>query len=974
MKPYSKIFIGVSLAISTMNITFAQETSNSATDQQANEKDVEVIRVTGSRIVRKDYASSSPVVTVSAEQMDGFGAVTVEESLNVLPQFVEGGNAGTVSIGGGGGATLNMRALGTNRNLILLDQHRLPISSPFGSVDTNVIPTIMLRGVEVLTGGASSVYGSEAISGVVNFQSSDYFDGVKFSLEYGDSQAGGTEKDDMSILVGARSDDDKGRLLFAMARNDRSELRGEDRDFFNYAIGSSFIGQGTYRAGGNDPSQAAVNSLFQNYGINQTVSTDRLGFNDDGSLFSQLGGALNYVGPDGEDSLYWVKNGSEVRQPVGRQGTALKGLKRYNTFVKGEYDLSDEITAYGQFLFSDSVTSGSASRNLTLFGPTATIPVSNPFIPDDLTTLLASRTDPTADFILNQRFLGIDERTHQESFKTTQYIVGLKGYLGYEDWTFDLYAARDSVTSNEEIQNIVLGSRINQLLHASDGGDSLCQGGYNPFGLANATNISEECQQFMAPDVTSTLSTTRRHYEGVISGTLFELPAGFVQFSATASYRTDSLNFNPSLSVQTNDALGVGQSLPTSGETNTTEFGGELLVPLVDGETLIESLDLTAGFRSSNQDVTGNGNSWNVGLEWRPSETTFVRTSLQHALRAPNIGELYSASLGSEVTVGDPGDDANLGDPCDIRNAGRLGVNNSQIEALCLSQGLPLAQIDSFEHTTTSLPTSTGGNTELTPEKAKTVTVGLVWQPQLSDQDLSVSIDYWSIKIDDVISTINGRDVINRCFDPTFNATFSTDNEFCQLISRESATGTVSEISTTYLNLASIETSGIDIQLNHAIDLGAGKLRTNIAVGWLNEYQEQSLPDEDYLDFAGTIGGPANRAADNDIHPELTIAISPTYQWGALSTSLRWRYIDSMDAKSTITNIGSTTPSVPSMSYFDLSTSYDIYDDGSLLLKASISNLFDKQPPEVDGQIGQTRLGTYDVIGRAFTVGLQGSF
>jgi outer membrane receptor protein involved in Fe transport len=961
MNKFNVIFGALLTAmVSGANPAFGQTTTG---DQAV----LEEIQVTGSRIVRKDYSSSSPVVTIPVEQLQEFGAVTVEQTLNTMPQFTEGANAGTLSIGGGVGATLNMRALGSTRNLVLMDQRRLPVVNQFGVVDTNIVPIGILQGVEVLTGGASSVYGSEAISGVVNFQSIDYFEGVNLFADYGNAFDGDADVTNLSAIWGAASDSGRTRAVLGFGYTNRGALRGEDREFFSDAIPSSFIGQGAFRSGGNAPDQGAVDALFQSYGVSGAPSTDRLAFNDDGTLFTQFGGALNYKGPDGADTLFSVVNGTEVRQPVGRQGTALKELERYSGYAKAEYDFTDDIQAYGQFLYADSTTSGSASLNLTLFGPTALVPITNPFIPADLAGLLATRPDPTAPFIFEQRFMGIGERTHNEGLDTTQFVIGLKGALGFSDWVFDLYGLRDSTDSVETIEDLALGSRLNQLLQATDGGASLCAGGYNPFGLANATSMSNECQTFLAPSDVSTLSVDRDLFEATATGTLFALPAGDVQVSVGASYRKDSVEYIPSVSIVTNDALGLGQSNPSSGATKTTEFGGELLAPL-----FTDKLDLTAGFRVSDQDVSGNGNSWNIGLEWSPTDSIFIRGSFQQAIRAPNIGELFSASLGNEVTVGDPGTNPNAGDPCDIRTASRMGPNGAQVAAICVAQGIPQAIVDMFQHTTTALPASTGGNVGLEPEEADTITLGVVWRPSFDNQDLSVTVDYWSIDIEGVIKTIDGVSVLQRCFNPAFNPNFDPTNEFCQLVSRESATGTVTEISTTFLNLATLKTSGVDVQLSHAVDFGPGQLRSNLAIGWLNSYEEQSLPGEPFLEYAGTIGGPANRSVDNDVHPEWKVSFTPTYAFGDATVSMRWRYLSSMADRQTVLNPSSTLPGVPSVNYFDLFGTYALTDD--VLLRAGVTNIFDEDPPEVSGQIGQTRIGTYDVIGPSFSIGLQASF
>lgn len=953
--------IGIGLAIASVGQAFAQAPG------EGDAAALEEITVIGTRIQRKDDSSSSPVVTVGVDAIRDAGALTVENYLNTMPQFAEGSNAGTVSIGGGVGATLNMRALGSTRNLVLLDQRRLPVANQFGVVDVNIVPPVMIKGVEVLTGGASSVYGSEAISGVVNFQSRPFFEGIETSIEYGDTFDSVADVTDISVVGGASSASGRGRALLALGYTDRSALRGEDRDFFKFAIPSSFIGQGVFRSGGNAPDQAAVTALFQSYGITAVPRTDQLAFNDDGSLFTQFGGALNYQGPTADDTLFWVANGTEVRQPVGRQGTALKALERFNAFAKIEYDLTDSVTAYGQVLHSETETSGSASLNITLFGPTALVPITNPFIPGDLAALLATRPDATAPFILEQRFMGIGERIHNESLSTTQYVVGVTGRTGLKDWTFDIFGSHDSTDAVETIENLSLASRLNQLLQAPDGGLSLCEGGFNPFGLANSMAISAECQQFMAPDDVSTTTVERNAFDASFTGTLFSLPAGDVQASVSATYREDSVVFIPSISIITNDALGLAPSSPSSGATETTEIGGELLVPLFR-----DHLNLTAGYRHADQNVSGSGDSWNVGLEWRPIQSLFIRGSYQQAIRAPNIGELFSASLGAEFTVGDPTSNPNNGDPCDIRTASRMGPNGDDVELICIAQGMNPALVDAFTHTTTALPGSTGGNVNLDPETADTITFGFVWKPDIGSNDLSITVDYWEISIDDVIKTIDGPAVLQRCFNSTFNPTLDPDNAFCQLISRGSATGTVTEVSTDFLNLASLETSGIDVQVNHSIEIGPGQLQTNVSVGWLNNYEEQSLPNDPFLDYAGSIGGPANRVADNDVHPEWKLSVTPTFAFGPASFAVRWRYLSSMEARQVVLNPSATTPGVPSVSYFDLFGTYEFSD--RMMLRASVTNIFDEDPPEVSGQIGQTRIGTYDVLGPTFTIGFQASF
>jgi len=928
------------------------------------------VTVIGSRIARLDKYLSSPVISIRREQIEEFGAITVEEVLNTLPQFIDGQTAATNAIGGGGGATLNLRAMGSVRNLVLLDQRRLPMATPFGEVDVNILPTVLLKEIEILTGGASSVYGSEAISGVVNFHSRSHFNGVEVNYQQGSSIDSGFDKTDLSILAGTEGKDGRIKMLFALGQTDRSGLSGFDRlDSYRFAGPSSFIAQGTFRAGNNAPSQTTIDALFQGYGVTESPQLDRIGFNDDGSLFTQFGGGLNYRGPTNTDNpLFWLRpNGDgidEVRMAVWKTGVQLKPLDRNNAFAKVSFDINDSLTTYFQFLYADTTTRGSVGHNVTAFGPQIMVPVTHPDIPTDLASLLASRPDPNAPFIMEQRYLGLRERYFDENFSTSQYLLGAKGDLVFRDWQFDIYASRDAVTGIETNESTTMASRINQLLQATDGGESLCEGGFNPFGLTNSSIISAECQQFMSPDSVSKLTTDRKLFEASITGPLINLPAGDAQLSLTASYREDKLKFTPSFALEQGDILGRPASSPTTGSTTTIELGGELLIPVVKDAPLAKSLNIATGFRRSDQNVAGAFNSWHFGLEWQIAKTLFARGNVQRALRAPNMGELFAGDVGGEIQVGTP---PAKGDPCDIGGDFRSGQNAADIRAICIAQGIDISQVDSFTHSTNAMPISIVGNNELKAETANTYTLGFVWTPEIGIRDATIIVDFWSIEVENVINFTSGNQVLERCVNRVFNPSLDPNNAQCRLIERESETGLVSNIETKYQNLSALETSGIDIQVSGTHDLGPGQLHHELSVGWLNAYKDKQLAGEAFLDFTGTIDGPANRAADNNFHPEWKFQYALRYEIGAANISLRWRYTSAMDDRDKVFNSEDTTPGVPSISYFDLFGTYQILD--SLKLQFGVSNLFDQEAPLVNNTIGITRPGMYDVIRLTYQFG-----
>jgi iron complex outermembrane recepter protein len=248
-------------AAGAMLISFA--TGAGAQTAAGADNEIDEVVVTGSLIASPNYTAPSPIVTTTAEQLKQTGAVAVESALNQLPQFQAAGTAGTGGQGTGGHATLNLHGLGSNRNLVLLDGRRLPLADISGNVDINLIPDSILSGVDVITGGASAIYGSDAMSGVVNFKTLTHFEGVRVDLQYGNSFEGDYQQVAAALVLGAAFHEERGHVLLSLGYTDRDGLRGSKRSFFNLVTPSSFIGTGTFvPAATNLPTQAAVNTLF----------------------------------------------------------------------------------------------------------------------------------------------------------------------------------------------------------------------------------------------------------------------------------------------------------------------------------------------------------------------------------------------------------------------------------------------------------------------------------------------------------------------------------------------------------------------------------------------------------------------------------------------------------------------------------------------------------------------------------------
>jgi outer membrane receptor protein involved in Fe transport len=495
---------------------------------------VEVV-VTGSLIQRPNNTAVSPIVTISDDAIRESGVANVVDALNQLPSFTVGGNSATGGQGTGGRATINLHGLGTNRNLVLLDGRRLPVSDISGNVDVNIIPESIIAGVDAITGGASAVYGSDAMSGVVNFKTLRSLDGIRADLQYSMSEQGDARRLNASLAFGTAYAESRGNLIAVLSYTDQDPLNGSRRDFFYDKTPSSFIGTGTFvPSATNAPSAAVLTTLFTGYGIpgarNPLLN---LGFNNDGTLFVQTG-AVNYRGPTNGDGYMVV--GGNVRMPVGQQIDYINGLERKSAFLKTDYDFSDSITAYAQFLYSNPVVTTASGGSLTQFPALTTIPVTNPFIPADLQTVLASRPQPTAAFGWNARYVGVPYKNWAEGYTVQQYVLGAKGDIT-ERWTFDVFASYDQSVHDQTMHEAVLKTQVQRLLNAPDGGASLCAGGFNPFGDANARSLSPQCKAFITKDAFSKEVLDQTIVQGQINGQLFDLGAGPAQVALLADWR-----------------------------------------------------------------------------------------------------------------------------------------------------------------------------------------------------------------------------------------------------------------------------------------------------------------------------------------------------------------------------------------------------------------------------------------------------
>lgn len=936
--------------------------AHAQTDTGATATAVEEIVVTGSRIARRDYASDSPIVTVSKDDIEKLGSVTVDTLLNQMPQFVPSVSSTSNNPSNGGQANIDLRGLGTARTMILLDGHRVVPSNANGTVDVNVIPAALIQNIEVISGGASATYGSDALAGVVNFKLNNNFSGLQMDAQYGVTEEGDGREKSLALTAGGKYADDRGHAVLSLSYSERGEVYNAARDFSKISGASSTTPYGRYDAtGANLPSQAAVDAVFAKYGYaaGTVKASANLGFNDDGTLFYN---GSNYKGSTAIDYSTIPVNGT---YNTGALNLLQLPLTRYTAYAATDYQINEHAQFYGSFNFTHY-----DSRTILAPAPAAgstgfSVPVTNPFIPDDLATLLASRSNPTSSFLLRKRFTDVGPRVSETTFNVFQIAGGVRGDVGFKDWTYDVYASYGRSEQNETQSGNVSHSAVQTLLNASDGGASLCEGGYDPFGL-NA--LSAACRSYIARQTKNRTVAEQQSVEANLQGALFNLPAGEVRAAVGASYKRDTYLFEPDSLLSTGDVVGFNAQDAIDASTNVKELYGELLIPVLKDLPFVKALDLNAGYRLSDYNTVGKVGAYKLNGDWEVVEGFRVRGGYQRAVRAPSIGELYSPQNQDYPSISE--------DPCAYNSTYRAGSNAATVRSLCLAQGVPSSIIDSYTYANTQVNALTGGNPDLKEEKADTYSVGLVWTPRLSHpllERLSLSVDYYSIDIKNAIGTIDASTALDKCYSASGNPGGSTSNYYCSLFQRNAETGEIDTLTLTNLNLAEYKTAGVDFQVDWGFGLGAvglddryGAIKVNVMGTYLDSFKVQSLPGEDFVELKGTIGN-TQISSTAVSHPEWKYNTSVSYLIGPVEVGARWRYVGNMvDASDASEKIGA-------VNYYDLNASWKITDTYSI--RGGVTNLTNKQPPYFSSYVqANTDPSTYDVLGRRFFVAVKAKF
>ncbi|MCE3284471.1 MAG: TonB-dependent receptor [Steroidobacteraceae bacterium] len=940
---------------------------------------LEEIVVTGTRIARADAASPSPTLVVESTAFAERAAFTVESTLNAFPQFTPAAGSASVSPDSDGLATLSLRGLGPTRTLVLVNGRRLIPGDGLGQVDLNVLPPQLIETVEVVTGGASAVYGSDAVAGVVNFRLREDFTGVHLAGQWSQTDHGDGQEYNAGLTAGTDVADGAGSIVAYLGYSERDQVMQDARAFSRaplsyYPDETTGVGpQGRFLAMGDAVTDdgfgvvfaepAVFDHLFESYGYpaGSVPYQPLMRLNDDGTVFTGgltavgtevPGGVANYRG-EPDPVLSYRRAYTYDFAPH----TALQlPLERITGFVAGRYQLSDATELFGQLHYADYTASRRLAPAVTSI---ALVPVTNPHITPDLRLLLDARANPAAPFRLQKRTTAVGPRIADNDRQLLQATVGVNGRV--HDWSYEVYAQFGRNERTEQQSGNVRLSRVEELTFAADGGLAIC-GGFDPFSKAP---ISAACADHIAVVASNEVTVEQWLGEASISGELFDLPAGPARIAAGLFHKHDEFDYRadpvlteslpgvPGVIGPRPDVVGFPAGADRAGSESNTDVYVEAVLPLLRWRPGAAALELGLGYRRAEYDQAGGVDAWKADLVFRPVESAALRGSYQRAVRAPSIEELFYPEINDEFFIRPP-------DPCDPNSPERQGPDQSQVEALCVAQGMSPELLATYENPLARVKGVTGGNPELEPEQADTYTLGLVLTSPFSHAALAtlqLSLDWYWIEVDDAVGRWDAESAVGRCFDPNYNPTYDPGNVFCTFFERIPETG---EIFARVIdrNLGSLETAGLDLQLAWAVEAGPGRLTTEAYFTHVSRWRLRD-PGGTTLDYAGTIGGQVLGHA----FPEWKGQLRLGYGWGPAELYARWRYVDHLR------DVEYPAFVVPHRDYLDVGATHS-FDTGllkGLVLRAGIDNLLDEEPPVYPSyQQANTEPSLYDVLGRRY--------
>jgi len=909
---------------------------------------VEEIVVTGSRLPRRDLTAPSPITTVDRDDILSSGQPTLEDTLNRLPQ-VQPSFGRASNNPGDGTASIDLRGIGAGRTLVMMNGRRIAPAGIGSAVDVNNMPSILIERVEVITGGATTVYGSDAIAGVVNFITRQDFEGFGLDASYYTTEIGDSDTLDFNAAWGYNFG--SGNVTLFGGYLDREPTFQSQRPFSERTISDDWFTTTLVQGGSSTTPAGVINFPRVDFGNGPARTT-----------WDANGDPREFVNPD---DLYDFGPINYLQIP----------LERYSAGALLNYQITDSVELYSELSWANNKAVSSLAPAGT-FGAFVEINTDNPVLSPANQQFLADNAIPVGPNLvgigLNRRLLELGPRIREADKNYTRLLAGLRGYMG-GSWEYDAWVSYTRGEEKEFLRNDASFSRLQQglLVDPVTGNCFDPSNGCAPLNLFGEGNLSQAGIDFIksAPYLT-TIEREQKLVSAFVRGTLFSLPAGDVATAIGAEWRADSGDLIADEALFTGDSLGYLAFSNVVGEESVSEVYAEVLVPVLNDVPLVRYLGVEFGGRLSNYDNAGELETWKLGMDWEPIEGLRFRAMAQRSARAPNLAEAFLLPYnqdGSAVSF-DPRED-----PCSA-SADPVGNGLSDV---CIAQGIPASELGVFEAVVGAPVIFTlGGNPNLEPEIAETFTAGVVFS---MFDSWTLSVDYYEI---DVKDTIGESDPLLVCWDPN-----NTERKTCDKISRNTVTYDINAVEATNANLGQVKTTGYDTQLSYMTELpgwlvpGSGSADLDVSVVWthLTENSVQNDPASSTFQCAGKFGFSCDFFGFDNVFPENRVRTSVAWVAEDWRASLAWYWIDG--TRNSARDVGPAfgippefinpaIETIGSKSYIDLNVNYLITDNVTLGL--TVANLFDEGPAFMadNGSQANTDTEMYDVFGRAYTLRL----
>ncbi len=950
----------------------------------------DIIIVTGTRIQAPNVVSVSPVTSIGQEELDVQQTPDIERVFRDLPLTVPG-DGQNVNNGTAGASTVNLRNLGTNRTLILIDGKRMVPYDINGRVDVATIPMILLDRVDVVTGGASAVYGSDAMAGAVNFIMQDDFAGFEADLNYSQTESNDGQQYDISVMMGAEMDGGRGNVVLAMNHTDREAVRFGDRDYGIFGVDSETgAGLGVDAAGAAPAADCTAPGAVA---ADQSGSTTSMP-----TAFDFVSGTLQYR----NDGSLGPRCSRFNFNPFNYYQTP---RERFSSAALARYEINDNAEVYGRALYSATNVRQQVAPS-GIFGTRMEIPLQNPFwsanaaqIVSEVNAFIAANPAVTLDLAgvidnnnngvfdvndsinvpVRRRTLELGERSTQYDQNQFQFTLGLRGDLPFtENWTYDVYYQRGETDRTNTSAGYTNITNIRTALNTVSATQCETVGGtitngcvpLNVFG--GFGTITPEMAAYSSATAIEQRNYVQNVFSAVTTGpTAFQSPlaAQPAYLVLGAEYRDELGSTTPDECWKTPPASCLGGAggnrLPIASSFSVQEAFFEANVPLIQDRGIFQDLSLELGWRYAHYDPTGGNDTWKAGVSWQVSDTLRFRYMEQQAVRAPNVAE-----LGSPVTTGLS--NATL-DPCSSANVANI---DAALTALCVASGVPAPLVGLVPDIVSGQVNTFTGTDPLNPpepETGRTTTFGVVWQPDFlggSFNNTTLSLDYYDINITDTIGTFSANEALNNCYVLGDLAACSGIN---RIAGNLGTTGAGVNLFTTNLKYARAE--GVEFAASTGYGLGdMGDLQFSFNMNWYLTQENQSADTSPVIECIGYYGTSCNPT------PEVRWIQRTTWNNGPYSVSVLWRHIGEMEIEPVeAAAIFADFRSIDAYDYFDLSGSYELND--GVTFRASIDNVFAELPPIIGNDTGTTTFNSgntfpsmYDVFGRVFTVGVNMRF